>query len=91
MNKKDLIDAIADGSGINKSQADTALNVFVESVSNALAGGNDVALPGFGSFVVKDRAARQGRNPRTGETINIAASKAPGFKASSVLKKKLNS
>lgn len=90
MNKKDLVDAVANSSGLSKSQAEDAVNATFETIAGALSKGDDTAIPGFGNFVVKDRAARQGRNPQTGETINIAASKAVGFKVSSVLKKAVN-
>lgn len=91
MNKKELIDKIAENAGLQKNQAESAISQFIEIVSNSLANGEDVNLPGFGGFVVKHRAARQGRNPQTGEAISIEASKSPGFKASSVLKKKVKS
>ncbi len=91
MNKKDLIDAVAASADLSKVQAEAAVNATFNSITGALTKEDSVAIPGFGNFVVKQRAARQGRNPQTGATINIAASKAVGFKVSSVLKKTVNS
>lgn len=91
MNKKDLVDAIASSTGLSKVQAEAAITATFDSIAGTLSKGDSIAIPGFGNFVVKDRAARQGRNPQTGATINIAASKAVGFKVSSVLKKSVNS
>lgn len=90
MNKTELIDAIADSSGLSKADAERALNGFVEATTKALKKGDQVALVGFGTFSVRDRSARTGRNPRTGETIQIPASKAPGFKAGKALKDAVN-
>ena len=81
MNKKELIDAIADKSDLTKAQAEKALASFIETVSVTLKKGDSVELVGFGKFEVKQRAARDGRNPQTGETIKIKASKVPAFKA----------
>lgn len=86
MNKSELIDALAEKAGISKVAAGTALNAVLESVTEALQSGDSVALVGFGTFTVKERAARTGLNPRTKETIKIAASKAPSFKAGKSLK-----
>lgn len=80
MNKGDLIKSIADQSGISKTQATDALNAVIDGVSAALKGGDKVTLIGFGTFSVSERAARTGRNPSTGETINIAAKKQIKFK-----------
>jgi nucleoid DNA-binding protein len=80
MNKGDLIKSIADQSGISKSQATDALNAVIDGVSAALKGGDKVTLIGFGTFSVSERAARSGRNPSTGETIEIAAKKQIKFK-----------
>ncbi len=91
MNKKDLIDAVAESADLSKVQAEAAVTATFNSITDVLAKEGDVAIPGFGNFVVKQRAARQGRNPQTGATIDIAASKAVGFKVSSVLKKTVNS
>jgi nucleoid DNA-binding protein len=80
MNKGDLIKSIADQSGISKTQATDALNAVIDGVSAALKGGDKVTLIGFGTFSVSERAARTGRNPSTGETIEIAAKKQIKFK-----------
>jgi DNA-binding protein HU-beta len=75
MNKSDLVDAIADSAGLSKADAGRAVDSFVSTITGALQSGQAVSLVGFGTFSVRDRAARTGRNPRTGETIQIAASK----------------
>jgi len=90
MNKTQLIDAIADKSGLKKKEAEAALNAFTQAVSDALKAGDKVQLIGFGTFEVKERAAREGRNPKTGEKITIAASKHPGFVAGAALKNAVN-
>ena len=90
MNKSDLVDAIADSAGLSKADAGRALDAVVDTVTGALKGGDSVSLVGFGTFSVRDRAARQGRNPRTGETIQIKASKNPAFKAGKALKDAVN-
>lgn len=90
MNKSQLIEKIAGGADISKSQAGKALDAFIESVTDELTSGGDVALVGFGTFSVGDRAARNGRNPQTGETIQIAAAKVPKFKPGKGLKDALN-
>ena len=90
MNKSDLIDTIADSAGLSKADAGRALDGFVDAITGALKAGQSVSLVGFGTFSVRDRAARTGRNPRTGETINIAASKNPAFKAGKALKDAVN-
>lgn len=81
MNKVSLIAKIAEKSGLNKKQAELALAAFIDSVTEALKEGDKVQMMGFGTFEVKERSARTGRNPATGETIEIPASKAPTFKA----------
>lgn len=86
MNKTDLVKAIAEKAGLSKKDSEAAVNAFVSSVSDALANGDKVQLVGFGTFEVRARAAKQGRNPRTGEAITIPASKLPAFKAGSALK-----
>lgn len=86
MNKKELVAAIAEKAEITKTNAETALNAMVEAISTELANGGEVALAGLGKFVIRERAARTGRNPQTGETIEIAASKVPAFKAAKALK-----
>ena len=81
MNKVTLVAKIAEKSGLSKKQAELALGAFIDSVTEALKEGDKVQLVGFGTFEVKERAARTGRNPSTGETIEIPASKTPTFKA----------
>ncbi|HOA54845.1 MAG TPA: HU family DNA-binding protein [Clostridiales bacterium] len=90
MNKTDLINSIASKSGLNKKNSEAALNAFISSVEEALVKGDKVVLVGFGTFEVRQRAARKGRNPQTKKEIQIPASKAPVFKASKVLKDKVN-
>ncbi|HEY2141429.1 MAG TPA: HU family DNA-binding protein [Solirubrobacteraceae bacterium] len=90
MTKNELADRVAERTGLAASQARQVLETTIDLVSDELAGGGEVALAGFGKFSVSQRAARQGRNPSTGETINIAASKAAKFSAASALKKRLN-
>ncbi len=91
MTKNDLADKVAESTGLPASQARQALEAAIDAVSDELAAGGEVALAGFGKFSVSQRSARQGRNPATGETINIAASKAAKFSAASALKSRLNS
>ena len=86
MNKTELIAAIADKAGLSKKDAEAALNAFTEIVGKTLKKGDKVQLVGFGTFEVSKRSARTGRNPQTGETIKIKASKAPKFKAGKALK-----
>ena len=81
MNKTELVEKIAEKAIVSKKDADVCLKAFQETVIEALKAGEDVQLVGFGTFKVSERAARTGRNPQTGETIEIAASKAPSFKA----------
>ena len=81
MNKVTLVAKIAEKSGLSKKQAELALGAFIDSVTEALKEGDKVQLMGFGTFEVKERAARTGRNPATGETIEIPAGKIPSFKA----------
>ena len=90
MNKAELIDAVAAAADLSKASATRALDAALDSIANALKTGDQVTLVGFGTFAVKARAARQGRNPRTGETIQIAASNVPGFKAGKALKDAVN-
>ena len=90
MNKSDLIDAIAANSGLSKADAGRALDGLTTAVTKALKKGDTVSLVGFGTFSVKKRGARTGRNPRTGETIKIKASKNPSFKAGKALKDAVN-
>ena len=90
MNKADLIDAVAEDSDLTKTSAARALDSAINNITNALRGGNSVTLVGFGTFTVRQREARMGRNPRTGEAIQIKASRVPGFKAGKALKDALN-
>lgn len=90
MNKAELVDAVADSANLSKAEAGRAVDAVVEAVTRALRQGQQVSVVGFGTFSVKHRAARSGRNPRTGETINIAASNVPGFKAGKALKDAVN-
>lgn len=90
MNKTDLINAIAEKAELTKADAGRAFDAFVEVVQKSLKKGEDVSVVGFGTFTVRARAARTGRNPRTNETIKIAASKVPAFKAGKTLKDALN-
>ncbi len=86
MNKSELINAIATHSGLTKADADRALGALVQTVESTLKAGDSISLVGFGTFEVKERAERAGRNPQTGEAITIAAAKVPGFKAGKGLK-----
>ena len=86
MNKLELVDAIASKSGVSKAQAKRMLDAMVEEVTKALSKKQSVSLTGFGTFVVSRRAARTGRNPRTGATLNIAAMNVPRFRAGKALK-----
>ena len=90
MNKAELIDAIAESADISKASASRALDAVIGSVTNALQGGDQVSLVGFGTFHVKERSARTGRNPQTGQPIEIKAAKVPGFKPGKVLKDAVN-
>jgi len=90
MNKSELVNAIAEESGLTKADAGRALDATLSSVTNALKGGDSISLIGFGTFAVKERSARTGRNPQTGETIQIKASKIPSFKAGKTLKDSVN-
>ena len=90
MNKTELIDAIAAAADLPKASAGRALDAVVESITQTLKKGDQVTLVGFGTFAVKDRAAREGRNPQTGLTIQIKASKVPGFKPGKALKDAVN-
>ena len=90
MNKAELIDAVANEANLSKADAGRAVDAVVDSISSALSKGQQVSVVGFGTFSVKHRAARSGRNPRTGETIQIKASNVPGFKAGKALKDAVN-
>lgn len=86
MNKSELVDAIADSANLTKADAARALDGFINAVTGALSKGDSVALVGFGTYSVKERAERKGRNPQTGEDIIIKAAKIPAFKAGKSLK-----
>lgn len=86
MNKTELIAAVADKAGLSKKDADAAVAAVFGALTDALADGDKVQLVGFGTFEVRARAAKQGRNPKTGEAMTIAASKVPAFKAGKALK-----
>jgi len=90
MNKGELVAKIAEGADITKASAGRALDSLIGSVTEELSNGGDVALVGFGTYKVNDRAARTGRNPQTGEAIQIAAAKVPAFKAGKALKDAVN-
>ncbi len=90
VNKTDLINAIAESAELTKADAGRALEAFFEVVKASLKKGDDVSVVGFGTFTVRKRAARTGRNPRTNETIKIKASKVPAFKAGKALKDAVN-
>ena len=90
MNKAELIEAMADAADISKAAATRALDGMVDAITDAMKAGDQVSLIGFGTFTVKERAARQGRNPQTGETIQIKASNIPSFKAGKALKDAVN-
>jgi len=90
MNKAELVDAVTSSTNLSKIHAANAVDAVFDSISNALSNGDSVSLIGFGTFSVSERAARTGRNPRTGETINIAANRVPKFKAGKVLKDAVN-
>jgi DNA-binding protein HU-beta len=89
MNKSDLVDAVAGRADMSKAEAGRAVDAVLGSVGDALGNGDSVSLVGFGTFSVRHRAARMGRNPQTGATMQIAASKVPGFKAGKALKDKV--
>ena len=90
MNKADFVAAIADAAELSRTEAANAVDAMVSVITKTLKKGENVTLVGFGTFEVRTRAARQGRNPKTGETINIAASKNPSFKAGKALKDAVN-
>ena len=90
MNKTELIDAVADAADLSKADAGRAVDAVVDTITGALKGGDSVTLVGFGTFLVRERAARTGRNPQTGATIEIKAANAPAFKAGKALKDAVN-
>ena len=89
MNKSDLVDAVASRADMSKAEAGRAVDAVLGSVGDALGNGDSVSLVGFGTFSVRHRAARMGRNPQTGAAMQISASKVPGFKAGKALKDKV--
>lgn len=90
MNKNDLVAAVADTAGLSKADSAKAVDAVLENITDSLKNGEEVRLVGFGTFLVTERAASEGRNPRTGEKIQIAASKQPKFKAGKALKDAVN-
>jgi len=90
MNKAELIEAVAASANVSKADAGRAVDAVVDAIAKSLKKGQQVAVVGFGTFSVKHRAARTGRNPRTGEAIQIAASNVPGFKAGKALRDAVN-
>ena len=90
MNKNDLVGVVADKTGLSKADSTNAVDSVFDAISNALQGGGEVRLVGFGTFSVSQRRASEGRNPRTGERIKIPASKQPKFKAGKALKEAVN-
>lgn len=90
MNKGDLVEVVAVDAGLSKAEASRAVDAMIAAITKALKGGKQVSLVGFGTFAVKKRAARTGRNPRTGEEIQIKASRVPGFRAGKALKDAVN-
>ena len=90
MNKSELVDAIANGASLSKADASKALEATISAITNSLKSGQSVTIVGFGTFMVRESKARVGRNPRTGETIQISASQRPSFKAGKALKDSLN-
>jgi DNA-binding protein HU-beta len=90
MSKKDLVNQIAEEAGITKDQANKAIDALVQSITKSLANREEVRLPGFGTFLISDRKARDGRNPSTGEAIKIPAAKQPKFRPSQALKDAAN-
>lgn len=90
MNKAELIDAVADAADLSKASAGRSVDAAIDAITGSLKKGENVTIVGFGTFSVRSRAARTGRNPRTGEEIQIKASKVPGFKAGKALKDAIN-
>lgn len=90
MNKAELISVMAEKSGLTKKDSEKALNSFIEAVEEALVKGDKVQLVGFGTFEVRERSARKGRNPQTGEEIDIPAASVPAFKAGKALRDSIN-
>jgi DNA-binding protein HU-beta len=89
MNKAELVDAIAEKAGVTKKEADAVLSAVIETIVESVAGGDKVALVGFGSFEKRHRKEREGRNPKTGEAMTIAATSVPAFSAGKSFKEKV--
>lgn len=90
MTKKDIINVVAENTEVKKGDVEKVINGVLEAIETALVNGDNVQFTGFGTFEVRDRAAREGRNPKTGETLTIPASKSPAFKAGKALKTAVN-
>ena len=90
MNRKELVEAVAGDTGMSRLAAAETVDAVLEAVAASLAAGEPVTVPGFGTFEVRERAARTGRNPQTGETIEIAASRLPAFRAAKALRDRVN-
>ena len=90
MNKQELIEMVSESADLTKASAGRAVDGMLDAITGALKNGDQVTLVGFGTFLVRDRAARTGRNPRTGEPLEIAAAKTPAFKAGKALKDAVN-
>ena len=90
MNKNDLIKAVAESTGVSKKDTAAVMDAVFANIADAMAKGDKVQLVGFGTFEVRDRAAREGKNPQTGEPVQIAACRVPAFKAGKALKEKVN-
>ena len=90
MNKSELTEAVANEADLSKASAARAIDAVIDAITNTLKSGDQVAVAGFGTFLVRERSARTGRNPRTGETMEIKASKVPSFKAGKALKDAVN-
>lgn len=90
MKKTDLIDAMAEAADISKAAAGRALDGMIEAITTAMKNGEPISIMGFGTFMVRERAARTGRNPKTGDALEIAASRTPAFKAGKALKDAVN-
>ena len=86
MKKDELVQAIADSADLSKADADRALKAVIDTVTGAVASGQKIQIPGLGTFEARERSAREGRNPQTGETMQIAATTVPGFKAATAFK-----
>jgi DNA-binding protein HU-beta len=90
MTKDELVQSVAAGAGLNNAEADRAIKALAETIRATVAGGDKVQIPGLGTFEPRERSARTGRNPQTGESIDIAATTAPGFKAATAFKNQVS-